>query len=205
MSPTTVPSWPLVCLSTAEDTTTIEVIRGKNVVVDFWTTKCTRCPAALDKLQLMSQQYPQISFISICCDSLDGAREILERDDELKWQGIPHYYMATEYKEEAKQMFGFKTVPFYVFVNAYGLITQMGGPSKIDFNDLPGESTPTIGGTTGMDTMDKENEAYQNNILRKQTEEPVMPTKQHVDAVQVFATSTVQAEEQSFVIDDLDF
>ncbi|KAI2512173.1 hypothetical protein MHU86_2260 [Fragilaria crotonensis] len=202
MSPTTVPSWPLVCLSTAEDTTTIEVIRGKNVVVDFWTTKCTRCPAALDKLQLMSQQYPQITFVSICCDSLDGAREILERDDELKWQGIQHYYMATEYKEQAKLMFGFKTVPFYVFVNAHGVITQTGGPSKIDFNYLPGGSTTTIGPTTGMDTMDKENEAYQNNILRKQTEEP---TKQHDDAVPVFDTSTVQIEELSFVIDDLDF
>jgi thiol-disulfide isomerase/thioredoxin len=181
---------------------------------DFWTTKCTRCPEALDKLQLMSQQYPQIIFLSICCDSLDGAREILERDEELKWQGIQHYYMATEYKEQAKMVFGFKTVPFYVFVNAQGTITQTGGPSNIDFNNLPGTtysststSTPSTPTSTtnsnfGMDTMDKENEAYNTNI-RKQTEEPAVPTKLQVDVVPEFAS--LDTEESLFVIDDLDF
>ena len=138
-----------------------------------------------------SVQYPQITFMSICCDSLDGAREILERDEELKWQGIRHYYMATEYKEQAKELFGFKTVPFYVFVNAHGEITLSGGPSKIDFARLP-----------GTDEMDKENNACNVNTQKKLLD-PVIPRQKQIDVVPVFVS--VQTEEQSFVIDDLDF
>ena len=158
---------------------------------DFWTTKCTRCPAALDKLQLLSVQYPQITFMSICCDSLDGARELLEQDEDLKWQGIRHYYMATEYKEHAKKLFGFKTVPFYVFVNAHGDITQSGGPVKIDFAFLP-----------GTDEIDKENNAYNVNI-QKPVLEPALLRQKQVDVFPVVVS--VQTNEQSFVIDDLDF
>ena len=36
MNPTTLPSWPLVCLSSADETTTTEVIAGKNVVIGTW-------------------------------------------------------------------------------------------------------------------------------------------------------------------------
>ena len=33
MTPTALPSWPLVCLNTANETTTIEATEGKNVVI----------------------------------------------------------------------------------------------------------------------------------------------------------------------------
>ena len=116
--------------------------------------------------------------------------------------------MATEYKEQAKTVFGFKTVPFYVFVNANGDITQMGGPSKINLERLPGVDR-------NDDAMDKENGAYcrnynSNNVNNNNTErlqpvvddEPVMPSKQ-IHVVPVVEAKT--EEEQLFVIDDLDF
>jgi thiol-disulfide isomerase/thioredoxin len=111
------------------------------VSADFWTTKCTRCPDALDKLDKMAQdpQYANVQFISICCDNCDGAREIIDKETERRWQHVSHYFMEPGDKEKAKKILGFKAVPFYVVVNAQGEITQMGGSKKIDFERIPGK------------------------------------------------------------------
>lgn len=106
---------------------------------DFWTTRCTRCPQALDDLDRMAadDQYKNVNFVAICCDQCDGAREILERDEQVKWQGLSHYYMANKDKETAKKVLGFSSVPFYVVLNEKGEITQKG--NKVDFSQVPGK------------------------------------------------------------------
>ena len=110
---------------------------------DFWTTKCTRCPEALDKLDRMAQdpQYTNVQIVSICCDKLDGAREIIEKDDGRRWQHISHYFMEPEDKEAAKKILGFKAVPFYVVLNEEGEIYQMGDSKAVDFDRVPGKLT----------------------------------------------------------------
>lgn len=108
--------------------------------LDFWTTKCTNCPAALDELNILAndERYQQIKFASICCDSCDGARNIIDQNDTPRWDKMSHYFMEHEYKELAKSMLGFKQVPFYVVVNVKGEIVQMGSKKHIDFDNLPG-------------------------------------------------------------------
>eukprot|EP00545_Synedropsis_sp_CCMP1620_P010232 CAMPEP_0119015028 /NCGR_PEP_ID=MMETSP1176-20130426/10519_1 /TAXON_ID=265551 /ORGANISM="Synedropsis recta cf, Strain CCMP1620" /LENGTH=184 /DNA_ID=CAMNT_0006968287 /DNA_START=73 /DNA_END=627 /DNA_ORIENTATION=+ len=179
--PSTLPSFPLMCLTTAQETTTIEAFRGKNVVIDLWTTKCTRCPAALDKLNAMAEdpKYGNVTFASICCDKLDGAREILEQDDDLRWQNISHYFMEQVDKEEAKKVLGFKSVPFYVFCDESGTMTQTGSTKTINFDDIPGALLPE---------EDKENMI--GNF---------QPTAVEVKSV------PVPFEQRVFEIDDLDF
>jgi hypothetical protein len=81
-------------------------------------------------------KYENVQFVSICCDQLDGAREILEQQKDLRWSHVQHYFMETQHKEQAKQILGFKSVPFYVMLNLEGEITQKG--SKVDFDDVPG-------------------------------------------------------------------
>ncbi len=112
--------------------------------VDFWTTKCTRCPDALDKLDLMASdpKYENVQFISICCDQLDGARQIIEKDDDLRWQNVDHYFMNQSDKEHAKKELGFKSVPFYVVLDEEGNITQKGNQKAIDFDEIPGIVRP---------------------------------------------------------------
>mmetsp|Transcript_81780 Transcript_81780/g.122855 ORF Transcript_81780/g.122855 Transcript_81780/m.122855 type:complete len:200 (-) Transcript_81780:162-761(-) len=138
------PQLPLVCLKTADDKDTQEVTRGKNTVIDFWTTKCTRCPDALDKLDNMAQdpKYENVQFISICCDKLDGARDIIEKDNDLRWQNVSHYFMDKQNKEEAKKILGFRSVPFYVVLDENGSITQSGNGKAIDFDEVPGVTRP---------------------------------------------------------------
>jgi thiol-disulfide isomerase/thioredoxin len=164
------PTLPLVCLKTADFKDTQEIVKGKNTVIgkfqnvnlefvslrpldvfshrllfilcslDFWTTKCTRCPDALDKLDIMAKdpKYENVQFVSICCDKLDGARDIIEEHDDPKWQNVDHYFMTEEDKEEAKKILGFRSVPFYVVLDESGSIQQLGGSKKIDFDEIPG-------------------------------------------------------------------
>eukprot|EP00561_Arcocellulus_cornucervis_P014939 CAMPEP_0185804374 /NCGR_PEP_ID=MMETSP1322-20130828/3216_1 /TAXON_ID=265543 /ORGANISM="Minutocellus polymorphus, Strain RCC2270" /LENGTH=165 /DNA_ID=CAMNT_0028500343 /DNA_START=33 /DNA_END=530 /DNA_ORIENTATION=+ len=139
-SPTRLPELPIVCLKSANCHTTLDAFVGKNAVIDFWTTRCTRCPDALDKLNGMAQdpKYANVDFISICCDSCDGAREILEKPDVPRWDAIHHYYMDPESKETAKKVLGFSMVPFYVFLNDKGEIVQKGNTNAVDFDQIPG-------------------------------------------------------------------
>jgi hypothetical protein len=147
---------------------------------DFWTTKCTRCPAALDNLDSLAQkpEYSNVKFTSIVLDECDGARNIIEQNDEPRWKNINHFYMNKEYKETAKSALGFHQVPFYVVLNEQGEIVQKGSKKEIDFEAIPGIIRP------------KEDEEEKQREVEKE-----LP---NVEAV------TVQME-RVFCMDDFDF
>ena len=167
-------------------------------IIDFWTTKCVRCPAALDTLNTMASrpEYSSIKFTSIVLDDYgcDGARNIIEQPtsnknnrenngDELRWNNINHYYLDSEFKEIAKAALGFDQVPFYVVLNDKGEIVQKGSKKQIDFHDLPGIVRPIV------PTVSEEEE--------KQSDEPV-------DFV-ADADSLAEKTERVFCLDDFDF
>lgn len=83
-------------------------------------------------------KFSNVRFVSICCDKLDGAREILEKEEELRWSHISHYFMEHIHKEEAKKMLGFISVPFYVLLNDAGEVVQKGSSKTFDFEAIPG-------------------------------------------------------------------
>ena len=87
-------------------------------------------------------KYANVQFVSICCDKLDGARDIIEKDDDLRWQNVAHYFMEKSDKEEAKKMLGFKSVPFYVVLDENGAITQLGNEKNVNFDEVPGVVAP---------------------------------------------------------------
>ena len=126
-------------------------------------------------------QYTNIQFISICCDKLDGAREIIEKDDDLRWQHVSHYFMDPESKEIAKKILGFTSVPFYVVLNNLGEITQLGGHKKIDFDAIPGRI---------VSATEKENSE---------------PTTKHDEFGNKGIKQVEPAEDRTFVLDELDF
>lgn len=145
---------------------------------DFWTTKCTRCPYALDKLDEMASdpKFSNVRFVSICCDKLDGAREIIEKEDEPRWNHVSHYFMEHSDKESAKTILGFKSVPFYVMLNENGEITQMGSSKTFDFDDIPGVIRPEA---------DKENEKVTTKS-EKELDNPVTTADKELTVERVF-------------------
>lgn len=44
----------------------------------MWTTKCVRCPAALDHLNGEAAAHPEVAFFSCVLDNPDVAVEIVE-------------------------------------------------------------------------------------------------------------------------------
>jgi hypothetical protein len=151
-------------------------------------------------------------FVSICCDKLDGAREIIEKDDELKWPDVQHYYMDPESKEIAKSVLGFASVPYYVMVNAQGTMTQKG--NKVDWTQLPSaaaaaSSTAPTASTSACtsktlpeDTpsLDQENQPIQPSSIssnEKNLEKQAAPA--------VVKEPVASDEARTFVLDDLDF
>ena len=86
--------------------------------------------------------YENVQFISICCDKLDGARDIIEKEVDPRWQHISHYFMNQNDKETAKKVLGFKQVPFYVVLDEEGNIQQSGSGKQVDFEEIPGVVRP---------------------------------------------------------------
>ena len=86
---------------------------GMHIFTDFWNTRCTNCPEALDKLNNLAadERYKNVKFASICCgtgSSSDDARNIVEKEDSPRWDKISHFFMDLDSKEEAKKILGFK-------------------------------------------------------------------------------------------------
>ena len=103
-----------------------------------------RCPAALDNLNSMADkpEYSNVTFNSIVLDECDGARNIIEKENEPRWSNLHHYYMDKEFKETAKAALGFNQVPFYVVLDDKGNIVQKGSKKQIDFDAIPGVVRP---------------------------------------------------------------
>ena len=76
------------CLYTMEglqffnmDTEHIETIstlcNNKSLVIDFWHTKCTKCPLALEKLDEMSNNYSNVNFASCALSLVENDLDIV--------------------------------------------------------------------------------------------------------------------------------
>ncbi|GAX27221.1 hypothetical protein FisN_13Lh223 [Fistulifera solaris] len=178
------PRLPLICLDTAEETNTHEITCGQHTVIDFWTTRCTNCPDALNKLQHLAATSSNVRFASICCDSLDGAREIIGRHDDMRWSSVHHYFMEHVDKELCKHIFGFKQVPFYVVLNAQNEITQYG--NKINWDPI----YSLIGLPVGPQTDENAKPPTNVNVVSSEKSDSNIPKEDTHD---------------DFVIEDLDF
>ena len=101
----------------------------------------------------MATEHPDVQFVSICCDSLDGAREILERDDEPRWSSVQHFFMSKEDKEKAKKLLGFARVPFYVVLGEEGQIMDKGNNIDLTQYVVPEDKENLVGDSNGDDVF----------------------------------------------------
>ena len=122
-----------------EETTLGAFAAGKPLVLDFWHTRCTNCPAALSKLDGEAEKHPGVTFAG-CALSLgsetEGTQEQVLELLEGQWENLTHLYMSFEQKELAKKLFGFKAVPFCVVFGSDGSLKYQGDPKGIDFKTV---------------------------------------------------------------------
>lgn len=126
-----------IVLETGEMSSLNAFRAGRPMVLDFWHTKCVKCPEALTKLDRMaaSGTYPGVLFaacaVSLGTEATDqgNTAEMVEGE----WENLQHVYMEVGQKEIAKAEYPFSAVPFCVVFGADGAVLAKGDPKGIDF------------------------------------------------------------------------
>lgn len=121
-----VPDLPLKTLD-GEACTLHSLRGGESVVVDFWTTACPRCPAALEKLNKIAANSDR-RFLAVCLGGDPG-------DKAEPYAALTHAYASLDVKEEAKKHWGFRFVPFVAVINEDG-VTELSGACDAVIDDL---------------------------------------------------------------------
>jgi peroxiredoxin len=127
---------PDFSLTTADgEFVSLEDLRGKVVLLDFWGTWCPPCVAsvpAVRDLQRRFQKEPQFKMISV---SSDG--------DEAKWRGFidKNQMVWTQYLDRdhhVQRAFGVHEFPTYILIDAEGIVRYREPTSSWEHTgDLP--------------------------------------------------------------------
>jgi hypothetical protein len=177
-------------------------------MIDLWTTRCTRCPAALDTLNQFATEMTKhddnsesssarIQCVSICCgDTLDGAREIIEATKLPRWGAIQHYFMAYNDKERCKQLLNFRQVPFYIVFHSSGKLL-FSGNQKMDWLTLFHEDANRRNPKRQIHTFETKQTKIPDILIHSPTSATIAPATQD--------QQTHGEEIAAFVIDDMDF
>jgi hypothetical protein len=128
-------NFSLTLVGTGERTTIDELRGGRALVLDLWHTKCTRCPAALEKLNDMASNpsYQSVKFASCALSLGDGNFDLVQDMCADEWDNLTHTFMQVEDKEVAKTVFGFNAVPFVLLVDTNGIVVAKGDPKTVDY------------------------------------------------------------------------
>lgn len=114
-----------------EEKSLSEVCKGRKGVIDFWTTKCVRCPAALGKLNEEAAGTDAL-YIACALSQGEGNKEDV-MDFTQDWENLTHVFAEIDVKEEMKATFGFTAVPFYVVFDEDGTIVGSGESKTFNY------------------------------------------------------------------------
>jgi len=128
----------LKLLHTGEASSLAAFRAGRPLVLDFWHTRCERCPEALAKLDHIAGSGKHAGVLFAAC-ALSTGHGSMEKTQELlgdDWENLTHLFMSVDEKELAKSEFDFSAVPFCVVFAANGSVLYKGDPKDINFNTI---------------------------------------------------------------------
>lgn len=86
-------------------------------MVDFWSTTCQNCPAAVDRLQEEAKNRGDtVDFIMINTNSMELAKPMIEKRG---WHLGRHYHVSLPTKEAIKTFLAMKTLPHHAMVHCF--------------------------------------------------------------------------------------
>ena len=121
-------------VATRAVTTLNEFRAGRPLVLDFWNTRCVKCPSALAKMDsLASKNSASVLFVA-CALSL-GSQSTVEDIAELveTLPNLEHVYMDFDTKERVKRALNFTSLPFAVIYDSNANIICQGDPMNAEF------------------------------------------------------------------------
>jgi thiol-disulfide isomerase/thioredoxin len=128
----------LKLLHTGEVSSLAAFRAGRPLVLDFWHTRCERCPEALTKLDQIAGSGEHVGVLFAAC-ALSTGHGSMEMTQELlgdDWENLTHLFMSVDEKELAKSEFNFSAVPFCVVFAANGSVLYKGHPKDVKFKTI---------------------------------------------------------------------
>jgi hypothetical protein len=109
---------------------------GRIGVIDLWHTKCTKCPAGLEKFNTQATKFSstEVMFIACALSLGEGNKEDVADIGPDSWGNLHHIFVETENKDTLKAAFGYSAVPFYVMFDKTGAIIKSEDSKAFDYS-----------------------------------------------------------------------
>ena len=114
--------------------TTLNAFRaGRPLVLDFWNTRCVKCPSALAKMDSLASSFSASVTFAACALSL-GSQSIEDVEEFVEsLPNLEHVYMDFDTKERVKKALNFTSLPFAVVYDSNANIICKGDPMNAEF------------------------------------------------------------------------
>ncbi|MHC5539737.1 TlpA family protein disulfide reductase [Singulisphaera rosea] len=114
----------------------MEGLKGKVVVVDFWATWCGPCVAEMPKMKELYAKYRDkgVEFIGVSLDQpkedggLDRLKEFVSKN-EIPW---PQYYQGNGWDSEFSKSWGIGGIPCVFLIDAEGKLASTEARGKLE-------------------------------------------------------------------------
>ncbi len=107
-------------------TVNLKDYRGKVVLLDFWATWCRPCVHEMPTMKKIWTEFgksPKFGMIGISLDRDGKAVEKFVRDKGITY---PHVFDGKAWKNETAKLYGVRSIPFTVIIDAKGNVVKIG-------------------------------------------------------------------------------
>ena len=109
-----------------------EKLKGKVVVVEFWSTTCAPCVAAVPHLNQLAREFRHkpVVFLAVSDENPDRVRDFLKRKPVETWIALDGPFAPTQ------TAFDVKGIPHTVIVDAAGKVAAVTHPNSLEARHL---------------------------------------------------------------------